>query len=172
MGRRKNAPNEQELRFLEEYWKDLHQTNAAIRAGISVGNAAVWACETLKKTYIKELIAQRRADNSSRTNVEVDKIVERLKIHALTDRISMVDEDGYLLPVDQWPDAARALVVGIETTDVYDKRGDRIGKVTKVKLTDPTAYLKMLMQYTGQFKKDNDQKRPKLKIGYGGSTNG
>ena len=50
--------NEKQQRFVEEYMIDLNATQAAIRAGYSVKNAASIGAQLLKKTQVQRAIAR------------------------------------------------------------------------------------------------------------------
>lgn len=153
--------------FLDEYFKDLHQTNAAIRIGVPVTNAPQWASTTMAKPNIREEVEKRKAALSQKAGLIPEQIIERLKAHALGDRSAIMTDKGELKPLDEWPDEARALVVGVKASTVYNSKGESLGVVTEVTLTKPDKYFDMLMKYAGMYEKDNKQKSPKIRIGYG-----
>lgn len=65
-------------RFCEEYLVDLNATQAALRTGYSQKTAASIASENLQKPEILGYIAKLRAEQSERTGITADKVLEEL----------------------------------------------------------------------------------------------
>jgi phage terminase small subunit len=108
---------EKQRRFCEEYLVDLNATQAATRAGYSPKTAYRIGHELLQKTSVQECVRGLRAEQSKRTCITADDVVNELKnvafaqaeilgrdkVKALellgkhlgmfTDRVSVVDED-------------------------------------------------------------------------------
>ncbi|MDX1390551.1 MAG: terminase small subunit [Acidobacteriota bacterium] len=73
---------EKQRRFVEEYLVDLNATQAAIRAGYSEKTATVIGHENLTKPHIKALSAEIRAEQTERTPVDADMVIEGLLAEA------------------------------------------------------------------------------------------
>ncbi|MEP6958718.1 MAG: terminase small subunit [Nitrospirota bacterium] len=69
----KKALTEKQRQFLKEFPKDLHATNAAIRAGYSAKTAAAAGCRLVKElqTYVKKLV-KKTDDNALTTTTNSD----------------------------------------------------------------------------------------------------
>ena len=72
-----SLPEKQQL-FVREYLIDLHQTNAAIRAGYSERTAAQQANRLLKNVKIQQAIAELRAERNARINIDVDYVINTI----------------------------------------------------------------------------------------------
>lgn len=66
-------------RFCEEYIKDLHGTNAAIRAGYSESSATQQASRLLTKENVHARIVELKAQRSKETLVDAEFVVLGLK---------------------------------------------------------------------------------------------
>ena len=81
-------------RFCEEYLVDLNATQAAIRAGYSEKTAKDIACQNLAKLNIQERIAGLRKEQSERTQITADRVVEELKYIGLANIKNYVDKSA------------------------------------------------------------------------------
>ena len=72
-----SLPEKQQL-FVREYMKDLHQTNAAIRANYSEKTAGQQANRLLKNVKIQQAIAELRAERNARINIDVDYVINTI----------------------------------------------------------------------------------------------
>lgn len=72
-----SLPAKQQL-FVREYMKDLHQTNAAIRANYSEKTAGQQANRLLKNVKIQQAIAELRAERNDRINIDVDYVIKTI----------------------------------------------------------------------------------------------
>lgn len=69
---------EKQKRFCEEYLVDLNATQSAIRAGYSKKVARSIGAENLTKPDIQQYIEDLRAEQSKRTEITADKVLEEL----------------------------------------------------------------------------------------------
>lgn len=76
--RRVNRMTNKQKRFCEEYLVDLNATQAALRTGYSEKTAASIASENLQKPEILGYIAKLRVEQSKRTGITADKVLEEL----------------------------------------------------------------------------------------------
>lgn len=131
--------------FVDEYLVDMNATKAAIRAGYSEKTAYSIGQENLNKPEIAAAIEKAFAERSKRTKIDADWLLNRLAEEADADVAEMFDEAGDLLPVRSWPKILRkGLVTGIDVSSGND--GTRI---TKIKLADRNAKLKMIGDHIG-----------------------
>lgn len=66
-----------ESKFVDEYMVDLNATQAVIRAGYSAKSARQIASENLSKPHIQAAIANARAEQQKRTQIEADKVIQQ-----------------------------------------------------------------------------------------------
>ncbi len=78
-------------RFCEEYLIDLNGTQAAIRAGYSVGSAGSIASELLTKPNIRARIDTAMAERSRRTGVNADRVLRELGRIAFLNPADVID---------------------------------------------------------------------------------
>lgn len=64
--------------FVEEFLKDLNQTQAAIRAGYSKRSAKDMGCQLMENGEIREAIDAALKARSQRTEITVDYVLENL----------------------------------------------------------------------------------------------
>lgn len=70
--------NDKQQRFCEEYLIDLNATQAAIRAGYASKTAYSQGQRLLKNVEIAEHIAELKSNQSERTRITADKVLEEL----------------------------------------------------------------------------------------------
>ncbi len=76
--RDKHGWTPKERLYVKEYLIDLHQQNAAIRAGFAKKSAKNHASILMKKPHIKAAIAEAMALRNQRLDVSADKVVQEL----------------------------------------------------------------------------------------------
>jgi phage terminase small subunit len=137
-----------QARFVDEYLIDLNATKAAIRAGYKKHTAGSMGHELLKKPEIIEAIEAAKLERSERTQVDADWVLKRLAEEADADMADLYDDNGDLLPVEEWPLIWRqGLVAGVEIEALYSGDGEErilIGQVKKLKLVDRTRRLELI----------------------------
>ena len=108
-------------------------------------SAYVNASKLLSSAKVQEYLTNARAARSERTRIDADWLLTRLAEESDADVAELFDEAGKILPVRQWPKIFRTgLVAGIDFT----KLGEDIS-VTKIKLADRNAKLKMIGDHIG-----------------------
>lgn len=139
---------DKEAAFCEEYVVDFNGAAAARRAGYSEKTAREIAYENLTKPHIRLRIRQLKRDRSVRLKFDRDRVLERLTDELDADLADLFDEQGNLLPVDEWPLVFRTgLVAGIEVEELYEGRGEdreHVGRVHKIKLADRGKRIEMV----------------------------
>ena len=90
-----SLPEKQQL-FVREYLKDLHQTNAAIRANYSEKTAGQQANRLLKNVKIQQAIDELRAERNARINIDVDYVIKTIveTIERCNQAKPVYDRDG------------------------------------------------------------------------------
>lgn len=133
-------------RFVEEYLIDLNATQAAIRAGYSADTAEQQGSRLLLMNVdVMTAVRAAKAERSERTKVDADWLLMRLTEEAEADISDLYDEAGALLPVKQWPLIwRRGLVAGIEAVEEKDDRGNVVGMVQKIKLSDRLKRIELI----------------------------
>ena len=95
--------DERQIRFVEEYIKDLNATQAAIRAGYSKKTARSQGARLLTNVDILEAIQEAKNERSERTKIDQDyvltniqKVIERCMQIAPVESGMIEDAEGQL----------------------------------------------------------------------------
>ena len=156
----------------------LKQENFCL-AYIETGNAT----EAYRRAYNTERMKPETANRNAKLMLDDNKIATRLaefrkpvieKTQLTLERViienmnvaffdirTILDEQGNLLPISEWPAAAGAAISSIEILEQYEGSGKErqfVGYLKKVKLVEKGAALDRLMKHLGAYEKDNKQK--------------
>lgn len=140
--------------FCEEYAADPNATAAAIKAGYSQSTARAQGSRLLTNVDVRKRVEELRAEQSERTRIDADMVVNHLAGELFADMAELFSADNTLKPVWEWPPIWRTgLVCGFDQTEAAD--GTR---VTKIRLSDRTRRAEMLARHLGLFEPES---RPK-----------
>jgi phage terminase small subunit len=135
-------------KFCQEFIKDpTQQTQAAIRAGYSNKTAANQATRMLKQQRILDRIEVLMTARNKRTKIDADKVLLKLSEMVEADIIDILNDDGSVKPVQDWPPVWRKSISGFEINELFDGVGkdrEQIGFVKKVKLLDKARLLELV----------------------------
>lgn len=119
---------EQQQLFVREYIKDLHQTNAAIRANYSEKTAAQQASRLLSNVKIQNAIAELKTERNERLNIDADYVIKTIvdTIERCSQARPVYDKSGELVMVET-PDGELAPVYKYDATNVL-KGAELLGR--------------------------------------------
>ena len=151
-------------RFVEEYLIDLNGTRAYIRAGYTVKDedtAAVMSSRLLRNDKVQEAIAEAQAKREERTKIDADYVLKRLVEIDQMDVLDIMDDNGNVRPIKDWPKTWRQYISNIETISLEDEAG----WLKKIKWPDKVKNLELLGRHVsvGAFK-DKVEHSGKLEI--------
>lgn len=161
MAKRTRKLSPQQDLFCREYVAcNFNGTQAAINAKYSRKTARVQASDLLTRPNVQARIAELKAERIARLNLDSDELLLRLRGDLDADIADLIDDDGTVLPVSDWPTAFRqGLVAGMDVEEVWEGTGkDRklIGHVKKLRLADRTKIKELFGRHTDiQAWKDN-----------------
>ena len=137
-------------RFVEEYLIDLNATQAAIRAGYSEKTANEIGAENLAKPSIAKAIQDAIKERSERVQIDADYILRRLVEIDQMDVLDIMDDDGNVKPLRDWPKIWRQYISNIETISMDDGEG----WLKKIKWPDKVKNLELIGKHVsvGAFK--------------------
>lgn len=139
--------------FCREYLIDLNATQAAIRAGYSEKTARASGCENLTKPDIQNRIAELKADRNEQVSVDAAYVLRRLIEIDEMDVLDILNANGELKPIKDWPKVWRTTLSGMDVTELA---GDAAGLLKKIKWPDKVKNLELLGKHvTVQAFKDN-----------------
>jgi len=139
--------NKQHRLFVAEYLKDLNSTNAAISAGYSKKTAGAKGYELKNDPLIEELIEQGMRSRMERVEIDADYVLNRLVEIDTMDVIDILNDDGSIKPVSQWPSIWRQMLSGMDLAEIWQGSGDQrelIGVLKKIKWPDKVKNLELL----------------------------
>ena len=103
---------EKQQRFVEEYLIDFNATQAAIRAGYSARTASAVGHENLRKPDIVKALNEAKQKRCMRTQIDADYVLQRLVEIDQMDVADILNVDGSVLPVKEWPEVWRKTLRG------------------------------------------------------------
>lgn len=145
-----NEITEKQRRFCEEYVVDLNGTQAAIRAGYSVNSANEQASRMLAKDNIQAEVARLKTEQSERTEITADRVLQAMAEVAFGDIRGMFNDDGSLKRPHEWDDETAAAVAGMDVVTVSAGEG-MVEHVAKIKRTDRLRAMEMLARHLSLF---------------------
>ncbi len=133
--------------FCREYLIDLNATQAAIRAGYSEKSANNTGPDNLLKPIIQNRISELKAERVKETKIDANYVLTRLVEIDQMDVLDILDDDGSIKPVSEWPKVWRTYMSGIDIAELWDGRGEdreQIGLLKKIKWPDKVKNLELL----------------------------
>ncbi|EAA4082889.1 terminase small subunit [Salmonella enterica subsp. salamae] len=101
--------------YAQEYTKcPENQTQAAINAGFSPNTAAVKASVMMRDERIQKRIAELMEERNKRLRVSADYVLLRLVEIDQMDVIDILNDDGTLKPIREWPKIWRTTLSGFD----------------------------------------------------------
>ena len=148
-------------RFVEEYLIDLNATQSAIRAGYSEKTANEQGSRLLANVSISEAIAEAQNKRTEQTQIDAAYVLKRLVEIDQMDVLDIMDDDGNVRPLRDWPKIWRQYISNIETISMDDGEG----WLKKIKWPDKVKNLELLGRHVsvGAFK-DKVEHSGKLEI--------
>lgn len=133
--------------FVACYCADLNGTQAAIKAGYAANSARVTASRMLTKANIAAAIEREVEARRAAIGEDAESLLKRLVAEANADVADIIDEQGALKPVKDWPAIwRRGLVAGVKVTEMFetvDEQRVHVGNIVEVKLADRAKRLEM-----------------------------
>lgn len=150
--------DERQIKFVEEYIKSLNATDAAIKAGYSEKTARSQGSRLLTNVDIQKAIQQAKAEREERTKIDADYVLKRLVEIDQMDVLDIMDDDGNVKPLRDWPKIWRQYISNIETISMDDGEG----WLKKIKWPDKVKNLELLGKHVsvGAFKEKIEHTGP------------
>lgn len=105
----------QQEAYCQEYLKaPENQTQAAINAGYSPTTAAKFASQNMRDERIQKRIAELMEERNKRLRVSADYVLLRLVEIDQMDVLDILNDDGGLKPISQWPKIWRTTLSGLD----------------------------------------------------------
>ncbi len=141
--------------FASEYLIDRNGTKAAIRAGYAKSSARTQGARLMANADIRALVdlglARLEAVAVEAAELSVADVVRELRGILLADPLDMLDADGGIKPLEQWPQPLRRALSGFDVDA-------RTGKVmAKPRFWNKLEAAKLLLLHLGGFERHNEQ---------------
>lgn len=139
-------------RFCQEYVLDFNATQAAIRAGFSTKSAYSIGSALTRKVECQRRIMELQNTAATEYNVTKQRLISILMDIAGAKIEDILDEEGEVLPPQQWPEHMKRVVTGMESDELYSGFGplrQNVGLKRKVKFADKTKAVELLNRMLG-----------------------
>lgn len=135
--------------YAKEYTKcPENQTQAAINAGFSPNTAAVKASVMMRDERIQKRIAELMEERNKRLRVSADYVLLRLVEIDQMDVIDILNDDGTLKPISQWPKVWRTSISAVDINRIRmamkDDEEDIESTLQKIKWPDKVKNLELI----------------------------
>lgn len=105
----------QQEAYCQEYVKcPENQTQAAINAGYSPNTAGKFASQNMRDARIQKRIAELMEERNKRLRVSADYVLLRLVEIDQMDVLDILNDDGGLKPIREWPKIWRTTLSGFD----------------------------------------------------------
>lgn len=125
-----------------------NQTQAAINAGFSPNTAAVKASNMMRDERIQKRIADLMEERNKRMRVSADYVLMRLVEIDQMDVIDILDDEGGLKPISQWPKVWRTSISAVDINRIRmamkDDEEDIESTLQKIKWPDKVKNLELI----------------------------
>ena len=135
--------------YCQEYIKcPDNQTQAAINAGYSHKTAAKFASQNMRDERVKKRIAELMEERNKRMRVSADYVLLRLVEIDQMDVIDILDDEGGLKPISQWPKVWRTSISAVDINRIRmamkDDEEDIESTLQKIKWPDKVKNLGLI----------------------------
>ena len=125
-----------------------NQSQAAIDAGFSPNTAAVKASVMMRDERIQNRIAELMEERNKRNRVSADYVLMRLVEIDQMDVIDILDDEGGLKPISQWPKVWRTSLSAMDINRIRmagkDDEDDIESTLQKIKWPDKVKNLELI----------------------------
>lgn len=139
------ALTDKNIRFCEEYLKDLNATEAAIRTGYSKKTAAAQASRLLTNVKLQEYIAELKQKRTERTEITADYVLTGIK--------EVAERCMQRSPVMVFDYSQKALV---------QKKDEDDNNIWEFDSAGANKAFELLGRHIGLFEKDNNQAKANI----------
>lgn len=133
--------------YAQEYTKcPENQTQAAINAGFSPNTAAVKASVMMRDERIQKRIAELMEERNKRLRVSADYVLLRLVEIDQMDVIDILNDDGTLKPIREWPKIWRTTLSGFDLSSTIMNMDEKSIEtiLKKIKWPDKVKNLELI----------------------------
>lgn len=133
--------------YAQEYTKcPENQTKAAINAGFSPNTAAVKASVMMRDERIQKRIAELMEERNKRLRVSADYVLLRLVEIDQMDVLDILNDDGTLKPIREWPKIWRTTLSGFDLSSTIMNMDDTSIEtiLKKIKWPDKVKNLELI----------------------------
>lgn len=133
--------------YCQEYIKcPENQTQAAINAGYSPNTAAKFASQNMRDERVQKRITELMEERNKRMRVSADYVLMRLVEIDQMDVVDILNDDGSLKPIREWPKIWRTTLSGFDlSSTIMNMNEDSIETILKkIKWPDKVKNLELI----------------------------
>lgn len=146
----KRELNKRQAQFVQEYMIDLNATQAAIRAGYSKRTAYSQGQRLLKHVEVQRRLQIEKSKRAERVQVDQEYVLRRLVEIDQMDALDILDDDGSIKPIKDWPKTWRQFLSGFDVTQM-SSADDVETVVRRIRWPDKIKNLELLGRHLGMF---------------------
>ncbi len=127
------------------------------------------AFKLLQRNDIATRIAALREPVIKEAQLSLQRVLDELTCIAYSDIAAIVNSNGTLKPLQEWPKDSSRAVQAVEIHEIYEGTGAQrvcVGAVKKIKFCDKLQATNQLMKHLGGYKVNNFDKEDPLKALY------
>lgn len=159
--------NARHERFARHYATNRNGTKAWIAAGYKDGpGAAVSAARMLKNPKIAARIEELESKTLKQLDITAERTMLEIARLAFSDNRKLFDADGNLKPIHELDDDAAAALSSVEIESKTDADGKTRISVSKVRMWDKSANLRMLAQRFKLIGSDADEALTNMAVAF------
>lgn len=110
--------------FVDQFLVDLNATQAAIRAGYSEATAEQGGAQLYRNIKIRAAIDEAMRERRERIGISADFVLQRLYDITRMKASDILDDDGNIRPISEWPEVWDESLSGMELQEVKEKGND------------------------------------------------
>lgn len=136
---------------VDEFQKPISQAEAYRRAfnasRMKPATIDVKASELMSRDKMKVRVAALRAKVEEKCVIDASYVLKRLLEIDQMDVIDILEDDGSIKPIREWPKVWRQYLSGFELADMFEGKGDDkelVGILKKIKWPDKVKNLELL----------------------------
>lgn len=155
-----------EERKFVEFYDQHHDPHKALRQAYGTDHHRSLQ-KLINKPEVMAAIKRRQDYASQRFNLSKEWVIQQLMYKSGARKRDLYDEQGNVLPVNEWPDYLDAAISSIDFEDLYEKddggKRQKVGKTLKVRFYNTNESDALLLRYLGVDHGSSSSGRDRLK---------
>lgn len=141
-----NVSEDRHKLFVLEYMKELNASKAYKAVYGDGPSADVRGSQLLKNVKVAELVCIAKQERMKETKIDANYVLKRLREIDEMDALDILEDDGSVKPIRDWPKIWRQFISGFEISTMMSKKDDSViaSVLKKIKWPDKTKNLELI----------------------------